>query len=157
MLAMTDSLQTFIDAQVNNTTEETAWFINRQISRFIAKDPTGTTAETIINRWYDSTEPTETDDIIRLKFASHVIKALTIQRYIKESKTSSYWALVTMYDQGTRWQQQTASGEIAYRISKIAGEKKLEEWIDNMSTLTTKAEEMDYLNNAINLFPDLAN
>lgn len=158
MLVMTDDLQNFIDEQVRATTEETAFFIKRQIARFIEKDPDGTLAEAHIEPWYTSGKtPEETGDIVRLKFASHVIKALTIQRYIKESKTASYWSLITMYNYGTHWQQQTASGEIAYRVSKIAGEEEFKNWLENMSTLATKDDEINYLSQAATLFPGLEN
>lgn len=156
MLAITNDLQNFIDNQVSATTEETAFFIKQQIAQFIKKDPNGTLAKTHIEPWYATGKtPKETDDIIRLKFASHVIKALTIQRYIKESKKTSYWSLINMYKYGTHWQQQVATGEITYRVSKLANEEEFKNWLKNMSTLTTKDEGIDYLNQTATLFPGL--
>lgn len=156
MLVMTDSLQAFIDEQVNATSDETAFFINKKVRDFIQQDPSGEQASKILAPWYESKEkPTKIDDVVTVKFASLVLKALTVTRYIKESKPLSFPALIEQYQIGTEWQKQVSASAITNRVKKVANEEEFATWFKEMTSLKT-GEDIPYLRQTAQRFEGLS-
>lgn len=145
MLAMSNSVQSFIDAHVKAQTDEFACFMSQQVEKMIEDDPTGARADAYISYWYDTKRtPLATGDKLRIKFSAQVLKTLTMRRYVEVSKRLNYWELVTQYHQGTDWQKQVAYGEIAYRVRKVATEPEFIEWLQTLLNLEP-GEEINYL------------